>query len=183
MLGHLVASGVRTCTRTIRTSPVSDSLPGILPIVQWLIALEKSPPPTRTLLTIERLQGLSMLVYYPLEHISYLLSHAIIPTVFTLPSILSLLFGNNPNTPRKLRLDAGKLGIWSVRAWAVYVLLQLLHLREDVALLRRRSRTLAKAKGKAGDVEAEKRDIRSQWHAWMNELVVNLAYLPLTVHW
>lgn len=44
---------------------------GLLPIIQWLSSIERNRPPTRRLLTLERLQGWSMLAYYPLEHLYY----------------------------------------------------------------------------------------------------------------
>ncbi|KAI9463229.1 hypothetical protein BJY52DRAFT_1115715, partial [Lactarius psammicola] len=44
---------------------------GVLPIIQWLISLERAPPPTRCL-TIERTQGWSILVFFPLRQFSFL---------------------------------------------------------------------------------------------------------------
>jgi hypothetical protein len=150
---------------------------GLLPIVQWLVSLEKSPPPTRSLLTIERLQGWSMLFYYPLEHLSYLVSHSILPT--SVPSPRSLL----GTSSKPVHLDVNKLGIWSTRFWAAYVALQFAHLREDAKLLGKRERAVLKAKGKGVNLEAEKAEVRRRWDALLNELVVNLGYLPLTIHW
>ncbi|ETW83424.1 hypothetical protein HETIRDRAFT_241554, partial [Heterobasidion irregulare TC 32-1] len=130
---------------------------GLLPIFQWLISLERSPPPTRRLLTIERAQGWSMLAYYPMEHLYYLLSHEIIPSSISLP------FSRSSSSP----------------FWALYVVLQFAHLREDRALLLRRERVLSKEKVK-GQEHAE---LERRWDAWWNELAVNVGYLPLTVHW
>lgn len=123
---------------------------GILPIVQWLTTLERNPPPTRTLVTIERLQGWAMLAYYPLEHLSYLISHAILPDSFDLP-ILPNLFGmlsrrKGKGKAGRWRLDADVLGLWACRCWAVYVALQFAHLREDMKLLRSRERAVGKMK-------------------------------------
>ncbi|KAF5342008.1 hypothetical protein D9611_001948 [Ephemerocybe angulata] len=154
---------------------------GLLPIFQWLISLERSPPATRALLTIERLQGWSMLAYYPLEHLSYLLSHNIIPS--TLPSPLSL-FSSSPSGKKKLiKLDAGKLSLWSTRFWAVYVFLHFAHLWEDRKLLIQRGRALKKARGGSGLTVEERRDMSGRWDAFWSEVVVNLGYLPLTIHW
>ncbi|KAG6919177.1 hypothetical protein DXG01_008475 [Tephrocybe rancida] len=149
---------------------------GLLPIVQWLISIERTPHRTRNLLTIERLQGWSMLAYYPLEHISYLLSHGLIPT--TIPNIASLF----SSSARPISLDAGRLGIWSTRFWALYVLLQFAHLREDRKLLQARQRNLRKGKG-TGLSSVDKRELKQRWNAYWTELVTNLAYLPLTIHW
>lgn len=147
---------------------------GLLPIYQWLTSLERMHPPTRKLLTIERLQGWSMIAYYPLEHLYYLRAHAILPAALALP-----LF------KKSISLNTGKISLWSTRFWAAYVFLQFAHLREDHHLLKLRERALnkVKGKGKASDEAAEKADLTRRWDALINELVVNLGYLPLTLHW
>ncbi|TFK27502.1 hypothetical protein FA15DRAFT_666350 [Coprinopsis marcescibilis] len=149
---------------------------GLLPIVQWLVSLERNPPVTRTLLTIERLQGWSMLGYYPLEHLYYLVSHKIIPSTITFP--LSSLSAK----PRKLNLDAGKLSLWSTRFWAAYVFLHIAHLFEDRKLLIQKQRALRKFKG-TGLTSEEKIEISQRWDAFWSEVVINLGNLPLTIHW
>lgn len=153
---------------------LTDEFLGLLPIYQWLTSLERMPPPTRKLLTIERLQGWSMIAYYPLEHLYYLCAHSILPSTFSLPL-----------SKKRISLDINWLGLWSTRFWAVYVLLQFAHLREDRQLLKMQERSLsrAKGKGKAGDDIAEKAEIEKRWDALVNELVVNVGYLPLTIHW
>ncbi|KAF8525899.1 peroxisomal biogenesis factor 11 [Hysterangium stoloniferum] len=142
---------------------------GLLPIIQWLIALERSPPPTKYLHNIERLQGLSMLIYYPLEHIYYFAAHSLLPPRFSPSSAL-----NN------------KIAIWSCRAWAVYVALQFLHLKEDWKLYKLRERALRRNSGKsngADEVLTEKMEVEQRKRAIWNEFWVNVGYLPLTVHW
>jgi len=162
-------------------SIVSDSrilwrIWGLLPIVQWLISLERNPQPTRNLLTIERLQGWSMLAYYPLEHLYYLCSHGVIPS--TVPSLGSFF----SSTAKPIMLEPNTLGIWSCRFWALYVVLQFAHLREDRMLLQLRQRALRKARG-TGLTPTEKQELQQRWDAYWNEVVVNLGYLPLTIHW
>lgn len=152
---------------------------GLLPIFQWLISLERSPPATRTLLTIERLQGWSMLAYYPLEHLYYLVSHNIIPSTITSP----LSFFSSSKTAKKLKLDANKLSLWSTRFWALYVLLHFAHLIEDRKLLIQRHKALKMSKGGAGLTKEEKKEMGERWDAFWSEVVINLGYLPLTVHW
>lgn len=112
-----------------------------------MTTLERNPSPTRKLRTIERLQGWSMLGYYPLEHLYYLLSHDIIPEKLALPSLTAFVpfIRTRPST-KYIPLQLGTLGLWSTRFWAAYVFLQLAHLREDEKLLRVRARTLAKTK-------------------------------------
>ncbi|KAF8173042.1 hypothetical protein BJ912DRAFT_88082 [Pholiota molesta] len=149
---------------------------GLLPIVQWLISLERSPPATRRLLTIERLQGWSMLAYYPLEHLYYLGLRGIIPS--TIPSPFSLF------SPKKTRLtlDFNKIALWSTRFWAAYVFLHFAHLIEDRKLLKQRHSSIRKAKG-TGLSREEKKEMQERWDAFWSEVVINLGYLPLTVHW
>lgn len=142
---------------------------GLLPIIQWLISLERSPPPTRRLQMIERLQGLSMLVYYPLEHFYYFASHSILPARIS-PS----------------RSANNKIALWSCRAWAVYVVLQFLHLREDWKLLKIRERALKRNSGKingAGQTSLEDVEVAQGKSAIWNEALVSVGYLPLTLHW
>ncbi|PCH42056.1 hypothetical protein WOLCODRAFT_137663 [Wolfiporia cocos MD-104 SS10] len=159
---------------------------GLLPIIQWLTAMERSSPPTRRLLTIERLQGWSMLVYYPLEHLYYLLAHSIVPSELAVASLASLLpirtgGMKSASSARRLALDMNAISIWSCRFWALYVLLQFAHLREDRILLKAKEKALSKSK--AVTAQAEKAELRARWDALWSEVVVNLGYLPLTIHW
>ena len=159
-----------------RCQIVFNNYLGLFPIFQWLINLERTPPATRNLLTIERLQGWSMLLYYPLEHLSYLGSHGIIPSSITLP--ITLL----PSKQKKVTLDPIVLSRWSCRFWATYVLLQFFHLFEDRKLLLQRRASMRRAKN-TGLTKEEKDEMMQRWDTFYSELVVNLSYLPLTIHW
>ncbi|KJA14516.1 hypothetical protein HYPSUDRAFT_150319 [Hypholoma sublateritium FD-334 SS-4] len=149
---------------------------GLLPIFQWLISLERSPPATRKLLTIERLQGWSMLAYYPLEHLYYLGAHGIIPAAVTSP--FSLFSAKKT----KLSLNFNKIALWSTRFWAAYVFLHFAHLVEDRKLLKLRHTSMRKAKASGLSVE-EKEEMNQRWDAFWSEVVINMGYLPLTIHW
>ncbi|THH15342.1 hypothetical protein EW146_g5122 [Bondarzewia mesenterica] len=187
----------------LRQTPISSSAPalaklasiisdarmlwriwGLLPIIQWLISLERSPPPTRSLLTIERAQGWSMLAYYPMEHLYYLLAHDIIPSSIPLPSLPFIRSASSssiqpspskeaPSPALTLSLNSTSLSLWSCRFWAVYVVLQLAHLREDRTLLLKRERALSKEKVKG----LEHEELKARRDAWWNELAVNLGSL------
>jgi hypothetical protein len=117
-----------------------------------------------------------MLAYYPLEHLYYLSSHGILPE--SIPNIMSLF----SSKAKSIKLNANRLAMWSCRFWALYVVLQFAHLREDRKLLKMRERTIRKAKGVTSNA-SEKEELRQRWDAFWNEVVVNLAYLPLTIHW
>ncbi|EMD33944.1 hypothetical protein CERSUDRAFT_117472 [Gelatoporia subvermispora B] len=154
---------------------------GLFPIIQWLSAIERNPPPTRKLLTIERLQGWSMLAYYPLEHLYYLVSHSIIPAAIPAISLSALLAPKGSAKSKHVTLNAGSLALWSCRFWAIYVVLQFVHLREDMRLLKLRQRSLGKAK--TSTVEAEKAELKKRRNALWTELVANIGNFPLTIHW
>lgn len=117
-----------------------------------------------------------MLAYYPLEHISYLCSHGIISSAISLPHSLF------PRFKSPVILKPATLGMWSCRFWALYVVLQFAHLREDRKLLQLRQRSLRKAKG-TGLTSSEKEELQHRWDAYWNEMVVNIGNLPLAVHW
>ncbi|KAF9060503.1 hypothetical protein BDP27DRAFT_1370463 [Rhodocollybia butyracea] len=146
---------------------------GLLSIIRWMTSLERTAQPTRNLLNIERLQGWSMLGYYPLEHLSYLISHDVLPAKSTIN--LSPFIA----TKTTLNLNPNTLGVWSVRCWAFYVALQFAHLREDGKLLKAKYRGLRKT----GLKLAEKQEMQKRWQAYWSDLVVNMVNFPLAIHW
>jgi hypothetical protein len=148
---------------------------GMLPIIQWLISLERAHPPTRRLLTIERTQGWTMLAFYPLQHLSYFRKHDLVPTALPLPPGLPSSSGK----PRQVTVNPAAVSLWSSRLWATYVVLQLAHLREDRALLIKKRRALSRL----NSVEKERAELARRWETWYNELAVNLSFLPMTIHW
>lgn len=145
---------------------------GFLGIMKGLSALERNRPPSRTQLTLQRIQGLSMLVFYPLEFISF----------FTAPwaPVLSRWV-----TPKQ----GAKAAIWSVRAWGVYVLAQVLLLLGERTAMREREAEKAKGKGVAEqerDEEAmrvEEERIRKRKAQIVYQLVANVSRLPVIAHW
>jgi len=172
----------------VQSSNFVPRMTGLLPTVQWLISLERTPPPTRRLLNIERTQGWSMLAFYHLQHLSYLRKHDLIPTSVPLPtsrllSGSSRVHGSSSGKPRGqqpvIKINDAAVSMWSTRLWAVYVVLQLAHLREDRTLLLKRQRAL----NRLNPSEKERAELASRWDAWYNELAANLSYLPMTIHW
>ncbi|OAV85006.1 hypothetical protein PTTG_30875, partial [Puccinia triticina 1-1 BBBD Race 1] len=77
---------------------------------------------------IERLQVISMLIYYPVAYRSVLLEH-----LYFLASK-----GVLPLSPRLIN----KAALYSCRAWAAYTLLHFFHLREELKLLEPERRRL-----------------------------------------
>jgi hypothetical protein len=115
-----------------------------------------------------------MLAYYPFEHLYYFRVNSLLPATLAVPFL-----------SKRLSLNTNKLALWSTRFWALYVFLQFAHLREDLKLLSIRAKALSRVKGKGKEVDesAEKADLARRWDALINELVVNVGYLPLTIHW
>ncbi|KAI8979806.1 peroxisomal biogenesis factor 11 [Mycotypha africana] len=117
-------------------NPVSDfrillRYYGLLPMIQYMNYLEYNPPSTSIALTIERLQNWANVIYYPLEHIYWLGAHQVIP--------LS-------------EQKTNKIGMWSCRFWAAYVILEYGRLLEQYKHLKKRETNLLK-RIKAGDIE------------------------------
>ncbi|MBW0518466.1 hypothetical protein O181_058181 [Austropuccinia psidii MF-1] len=141
----------------------------LLSIFQWLRSLNALSISGSKLIQIERLQVISMLIYYPLEHLYFLASKQIIPI------------------PKRI---INKVALYSCRAWAAYTLLHFFHLREDLILLNRERERL-KSLSMSGSYPLVNKSetalglkrIEGRRAALLNGLVINLAYLPLTVHW
>ncbi|TPX62027.1 hypothetical protein SpCBS45565_g07108 [Spizellomyces sp. 'palustris'] len=143
---------------------------GLIPLLQWTAYSEQNPAPTRKLQLLGRLQNLSNFCYYPLEHAYWLGLHNVIPM--------------KPET-------RDKIGIWSCRFWAAYVVLYFAQLWEEHKGLAVRERALAKKKLKVGgdkDVDAkelavERQALKDERKSLLVNTIINAAYFPLTVHW
>ncbi|KAI8065687.1 peroxisomal biogenesis factor 11 [Gongronella butleri] len=140
---------------------------GLLPMVQYMNYIEYNPSPSAFHQTIERLQNWANVIYYPLEHIYWLGAHQVIPM-----------------TEQK----TNKIGIWSCRFWATYVVLEYVRLYEQYRMLRARETSLLK-RIKAGDInddedpEQEMAAMKRERWAMLVNLGINSGYFPLTVHW
>ncbi|KAK4684409.1 hypothetical protein P7C73_g5772, partial [Tremellales sp. Uapishka_1] len=165
---------------------------GLLPIIQWLLALHPNPllslkrlltlqvsPSSLSLRnekTLSTLQIVSLLCYYPLEHAAWLGSKGVLPLSLT---------------------SMGKASLWSVRFWALYVMLTLYKIRQTHSSLSSRTREY-KAQAKIEKAEgyelqessqsaetrlASSQSLKKEWQMWSNSVLVNAGYAPLTVHW
>ncbi|GBC07050.1 hypothetical protein RclHR1_07200008 [Rhizophagus clarus] len=150
------------------SNPVSDfriflRFYGLLPLIQWMIHIEHHPPKSSLLLHIERIQNFIMILYYPFEHIWWLAYHKVISI-------------------SDERMN--KIGIWSCRFWAAYVILQFSHLAIEWKLYKIRSRDIIKkVDGDEDDIRKEKRVIKKTRERIIRDTFINIGYLPLTVHW
>ncbi|XAO26054.1 hypothetical protein I312_104888 [Cryptococcus bacillisporus CA1280] len=177
---------------------------GLLPIIQWILSLHPKPlAALKSFLisgnlvqvfgsqkTLPTLQALAMLAYYPLEHVSWLGSKGVLPIS---PLALS------------------KAALWSVRFWAVYVVLEIYKLHNSYRELSERTRALQLSRPEVTISEAtdyefqnDKEDrfseklgpsirhegeatsrqaLANEWETWKRRVLVNGAYAPLTIHW
>lgn len=72
-------------------------------MLQWAESIESERKVSKLSLNVERLQALSMIIYFPLEHLWYLAHHGVLPL--------------KPAT-------SGKIATWSCRFWMIYTVLQ-----------------------------------------------------------
>ncbi|WWD02262.1 hypothetical protein V865_000300 [Kwoniella europaea PYCC6329] len=182
---------------------------GLLPILTWLLSLHPHPiqslksllqsghlPSLDSPKTLSTLQAISLLLYYPLEHLTWLGGKGVIPL-----------------SEKRM----GWTGLWSVRFWALYVLLDIYKLRQTYLSLLTRTKSLKQsqsakpnltekqeeAKGfelppspsspthqnvtsssdQPLNLAGEKEVLKHDWKAWKNDVMINTGYAPLTVHW
>ncbi|OUM66139.1 hypothetical protein PIROE2DRAFT_66086 [Piromyces sp. E2] len=134
---------------------------GLVPLVQWIVHVESNPPPSKLLLNINRMQNFVNVFYYPLEHTYWLGKH--------------------------------NLREWSCRLWAVYIILQFWNIWEEYKLLRQRENYVNSVEindPKTEEELREKRSLKKVKHQLEKEkltivmnLIINTAYLPLTLSW
>ena len=119
-------------------------------------ALERNRPPSRLALNLQRVQGLSMILFFPLDYLSF----------FTSP-LAPLL--------RAPRGTSELAGLWSVRAWGTYVGMQ-------IALLLHQFKELS-AKQQVTLDEAEALTIRNKKREVVYQLISSITRMPVILHW
>ncbi|CAK5262085.1 unnamed protein product [Mycena citricolor] len=135
---------------------------GLLGILKGLSSLERSPPASRLALNLARLQGLSMIVFYPLEYISFF-SAPFAPVLRISPSL------------------AGKAGLWSVRAWGVYVLLKIVEQLHQWRELSNQQEQISL--GDDEKAQAARVVNKQKRYVLAHHLLANVSRLPVILHW
>ncbi|KAJ9110965.1 hypothetical protein QFC20_002731 [Naganishia adeliensis] len=135
---------------------------GIIPVLASLPAVFSAhADPTTSLINIA--QTVSLLIYYPLENTSYLSSKGVIPL-----------------SPHR----EAAWSTWSCRYWAAYVVLDVWRLARQRGEMQRKGRAVRmRMDGGEKDVGADVEALRREKVGWMEEVVVNVGYAPLTIHW
>ncbi|KAI8587605.1 peroxisomal biogenesis factor 11 [Geranomyces variabilis] len=174
-------SGARAAliTRILNfAGPVSDTrillrYSGLIPLLQWTLQSEAAPSTSARSQFLVRAQNLCNFIYYPLEHTYWLALHNVIPV-----------------SPK----NRDRIGIWSCRFWAAYVVLYFAQLYDDHLNLKQREKALLNRKIKVGgddgseaphvsDVLAQVQALKDERKALTINSIINAAYFPLTVHW
>ncbi|KAJ7248224.1 hypothetical protein B0H12DRAFT_1234973 [Mycena haematopus] len=152
----LTSDGLHQFAGSVSAARRIMGFPGILGVIKSLSALERSPPASRLVLNLGRLQGLSMIVFFPLEYISF----------FSAPAGGKIL--------RISPAAAMAAQLWSVRSWGVYVALKIVELYyEWVGLVRKEH----------GATEDTHKAIKERKRAILYQLVANISRLPVIMHW
>jgi len=172
----LTVEGLFKFAGTLSMARRVSGLWGFLGIMKGLSALERNKPASQTQLTLQRVQGISMLVFYPLEFISF----------FSAPFAPVLV----PRwiTPKQ----GGQAALWSIRAWLVYVIAQVgLLVREREVIRGQEMEIRAKDSGNEKvatpeeheAIRANKEGTTKRKMQIVYQLAANLSRLPVIMHW
>ncbi|KAJ2807122.1 hypothetical protein H4R20_001413 [Coemansia guatemalensis] len=154
---------VRILSNLVADYRIMIRLTGLVPMSQFIRYGEQFPAPTPLLQWLNRVMNLSLVCYYPLEHIYWLGAHRIIP-----------LADNLVETS----------GYWSCRFWAAWVALQFVHLGEEYRVIKnRRQQIFTQGKSDAIKMQQELDAIDAEKRSWNIQLLINACYFPLTLHW
>ncbi|KAH9041568.1 hypothetical protein EDB85DRAFT_2139670 [Lactarius pseudohatsudake] len=168
-------AGVRTqptssiAPKLAKLASTIGSTPGMLPIIQWLIALERAPPPTRRLLTIERTQGWSISLSSPSSSSSSSARTTSSPPRSTSPPRPAAGPAASPSTTARSRCGQRASG-WRTSC-------------SSSRTSARTARCSSSANARSKLQPRERAGLARRWDAWYNELAVNLSYLPMTIRW
>ncbi|KAJ2159906.1 hypothetical protein GGF46_002688 [Coemansia sp. RSA 552] len=161
--GRSAAERVRVLSGLVADYRIMIRLVGLVPMAQFIRYAEQVPASSRTLQWLDRIMNLSLVCYYPLEHIYWLGAHRVIPL------------------SDKAVDDSG---YWSCRFWAVWVVLQFVHLGEEYRLLKsRRQKVFTQEKSDAAKMQQELDAVDADTKSWKIQLLINACYFPLTLHW
>lgn len=135
---------------------------GLLGIWRWGKSTLQNPPQDAVLSSIAHVQVLVNIFFQYLENGAYLSSKGVLGWS---------------------KESQGRAYIWSSRFWMTHVGLDLIRLyREHTQRRNRGTEEQRRTDGPKGDVITDQGD--AQWKArWRKEMVSNLAWAPLTVHW
>ncbi|KAL2357429.1 hypothetical protein BJ546DRAFT_309688 [Cryomyces antarcticus] len=160
-----LAAGSKAAADLIADFRIFLRLWGLLSIYQWAKSTYHSPPADGLLRRVAWAQVAVNAAYQYLENGAYLAQHGILP-------------GRSWTAAKQTRW-----WVWSSRFWAAHVVLDFVRLAR-VRQLRLRNRGAAGVSGVGGEGEKEDRvEAAREETRWWDEIYVNAAYAPLTLHW
>ncbi|KAJ2725242.1 hypothetical protein GGI07_001375 [Coemansia sp. Benny D115] len=154
---------VRTLSNLVADYRIMIRLTGLVPMAQYVRYGEMFPAQTRLLQWLDRIMNLTLVCYYPLEHIYWLGAHQIMPFSEKLVDFS---------------------GYWSCRFWAAWVALQFVHLGEEYRLIKDKKKSIyTRGKIDAAKMQEELDAVDAQTKSWKIQMLINACYFPLTLHW
>ncbi|KAJ2898798.1 hypothetical protein IWW38_001229 [Coemansia aciculifera] len=154
---------VRTLSNLVSDYRIMIRLTGLVPMAQYVRYAEQFPAQTRLLQWLDRIMNLTLVCYYPLEHVYWLGAHQILP--FS-EKIVDLS------------------GYWSCRFWAVWVAMQFVRLGEEYRLIQGKRREIyTRDMIDAAQMQVELDAVAAETKSWKTQLLINACYFPLTLHW
>lgn len=149
---------------------------GLFPIIQWAQSLNSpaTAPKDKRIRWIERAQAWSMMLFYPMEAAYYLAGKG--------------AWDMKPTTVRFVSL-------WACRFWATYVMLQIAHNHRSRQLLSLAQSQLLLSRSKklstntfitpeeVFEEKTELKKLEAKKSALERDLLVQVGYAPLTLHW
>lgn len=152
------ASQLRSLSDLISDIRIFNRLWGLIPLSVWAVDTFKSPPSDPVLRFIAYSQVVVNIIYQPLENVAYLAMHNVLD-----------------NSSKYFNSYAqGKLWIYSCYFWAAHVVLDFFRLYREYSLVKN-DKTLT--------VEQKQAKLKANKFGWIQGLIINISYLPLTVHW
>ncbi|KAJ1856351.1 hypothetical protein LPJ73_002198 [Coemansia sp. RSA 2703] len=154
---------VRTLSNLVSDYRIMIRLTGLVPMAQYVRYAEQFPAQTRLLQWLDRVMNLTLVCYYPLEHIYWLGAHQIIPFSEKLVDFS---------------------GYWSCRFWAVWVAMQFVRLGEEYRLIKgKKHKIYTQGKIDATKMQEELDAVDAETKSWKIQMLINACYFPLTLHW
>lgn len=158
----------RALANLISDVRIFNRLWGLVPLSVWALDVWARPPKDSVLRAIAYAQVAVNIAYQPLENVAYLAMHDVISKSWVSDRAQLLLW------------------IYSCYLWAAHVVLDFIRVFREYQLARKAATTVVsldsneKSKTQASSSSPISQD---QIKAWKQALIINLSYLPLTVHW
>ncbi|OMH79065.1 hypothetical protein AX774_g7530 [Zancudomyces culisetae] len=135
----------------------------LVPLYNACITGLLTPDKSRLIRATNIVQSLSMLAFYPLERMFWLIQNELIPVPVS---------------------DAPRYFLLACRFWGTWVALNFVKLFDSYREIQaKRSKVLSNASLDAEEVQEELVVLKAREATWKRALISNAAFFPLTLHW